>query len=307
MPTTFPVWPAASTPPDDLFGRVRPYQRQWVRHQRIREAFMPRTLAGTPATSPARGYTQSNRRLAQQARLGLLAPASHMGMGMGMGALGSGSSQQLVLSAPQIAGSTATGIIGGAVKAGTLAANSAWATIGIPVIGAAVVGVTMWLSSMFKRNAQKEAATNIVDQIEIKLKENLDGYLNGPRTPESQAQALANFDAGWNAVIENCSNPELGSAGERCISERQEGGTAPWCPKPGGKGCDWFALYRYPIASDTPVQTQNVVEGSGMAVNTINEVLGGSVQFGGVVIDNRLLLGAAAIILGLAFVGGDRR
>lgn len=279
---------------------MRPYQQAYVRHQRIREAFEPRSLAGVETTNRPVGYTQSLRRLRAQ----------QSGMDnrnvMSLSGLGDSSTQQIVMSAPQIAGSTATGIIGGAVKAGTLAANSAWATIGIPVIGAAVVGVTMWLSAMYKRGAQKEAATNIVDQIEVQLKANLDGYLNGPRTVESQLQALANFDAGWDAVVQNCSNPELGSAGQRCISERQQGGIAPWCTTPDKRGCDWFTRYRDPIANDVPVQTPNVLQGEGLAVDTINTLLGGNVQVAGMTIDNKIIFGVGAIILALALTGGKK-
>lgn len=258
---------------------------------------MPRTLAGLP-NSQAVGYTQSNRR----ALAGLEALAHTPAPSASLQGLGDAN---LVMSVPQIAGTAATGIIGGGVSAGTIAATSAWATIGIPVIGAAVVGVTLWLSAMYKRGAQKEAATNIVNQIEEQLKANLAGYQSGPRTPASQLQALANFDAGWQAVLENCGNKELGSAGERCISERERGGTAPWCPKPGGMGCDWFALYRDPIANDIPVenvQTLNTTNGSGAGTvggsiqNVVSTLTEGSVQVGGMNIPY-LLIGGVMLLM----------
>ena len=233
----------------------------------------------------------------------------------------SDSTRQIALSATQIAGGVAATVVGTigttagtaatATTAATAATMATWAAVAVPLIGVAVVAVTLWLTSMFKRNAQKEAATDIVDQIEIQLKDNLSGYLSGPRTQQSQLQALANFDAGWAAVVENCSNPQLGSAGERCISERQQGGTAPWCSLPGGKGCDWFVRYRDPIANDTPnpdVQSLNtqVVGGSGMVVDTINEVLGGTVRIAGNSIPTSLLVGGALLLVALT-AGGNKQ
>ncbi|HZT36632.1 MAG TPA: hypothetical protein VFA28_01950 [Bryobacteraceae bacterium] len=102
------------------------------------------------------------------------------------------------------------------------------------------------------------AATHIVDQIEPYLRQNRDLYLSQPiRTPEMQQKALALFDAAWQDVVSGCSDPALGDAGRRCISERQRGGSAPWCPT--GTGCDWFTLYRDPIAQDVPNAPANPV------------------------------------------------
>ncbi len=102
------------------------------------------------------------------------------------------------------------------------------------------------------------AATRIVDQIEPYLKQNRDWYLSQPaRTPEMQQKALALFDAAWSDVVAGCSDPNLGDAGRRCISERERGGSAPWCPT--GTGCDWFTLYRDPIANDVPNAQANPV------------------------------------------------
>jgi hypothetical protein len=63
-----------------------------------------------------------------------------------------------------------------------------------------------------------------------------------PRPLSLQQEALANFDQIWSALVQECSNPALGSAGQRCISERQ----------PGGK-YDFTSYYRTPIANDTNI------------------------------------------------------
>lgn len=151
----------------------------------------------------------------------------------------SGDMSDIVLAAPSIAG--------GAVTAGgsSSLAASVWGAAAVPVVGAIVAGVTIGLMALFNRKGpkQKVATTQIVDSVEPMLAENRDGYLNGPRTRSSQAQALANFDAGWEYVRQNCGDVSMGDPGKRCISERDRGGR--W---------DWFTLYRDPIAHDPDVQ-----------------------------------------------------
>src|SRR4051794_11381381 len=80
-------------------------------------------------------------------------------------------------------GSIAAGAITTAATSGAIAASTA--AVAVPIIGAVVLGVTLWLTSISKKNAQKTAATHIVDDIEPRLQQNLEGYINGPRTPES--------------------------------------------------------------------------------------------------------------------------
>lgn len=130
----------------------------------------------------------------------------------------------------------------------------------VPVVGIAIVGIGLALSVLFNRKGgkQKLAATDYANQAEDLLKQNLAAYfeLPAPRSTANQEAALANFDMAWQQLIspQFCGDPNLGNAGKRCISERQRGGTAPWCPT--GTGCDWFTLYRDPIALD-PAQSAN--------------------------------------------------
>lgn len=171
--------------------------------------------------------------------------------------------KQIIMSAPSIAGGVLTA--GGSSSI----AAAAWGSLAIPIVGAAVAGATIGLMLLFSRKGpkQKEATTQIVDQIEPQLQDNLRGYLEGPRTVESQAQALANFDGAWQWIMENCGATEMGEPGRRCISERQRGGSAPWCPT--GTGCDWFILYRDPIANDTPVPSPSAVDSIGESFSSI--------------------------------------
>jgi hypothetical protein len=98
---------------------------------------------------------------------------------------------------------------------------------------------------------QKVATTEIVNQVEPLLDENVRGYLAGPRTASSQRQAIENFKAGWQFVLENCGAEVMGEPGRRCILERQEGARPAW-------GANWFELYLDPIRNDPDVKRDTV-------------------------------------------------
>jgi hypothetical protein len=71
------------------------------------------------------------------------------------------------------------------------------------------------------------------------------------KTPATQAQALANFDNVWGQVVQACGNPQYGSAGQRCISDRQQGACTIRDAK--AQCWNWFIGYRDPIANDATV------------------------------------------------------
>lgn len=127
-----------------------------------------------------------------------------------------------------------------------------------PLVGgivAAVGALTGLIGGLFKPDIKKEEATQIVNRIEqeylLPNLRNWQALQPEQKTPEVQAAALSLFDKAWNGVLQGCSNPQLGQAGVNCISERERGGSAPWCPT--GTGCDWFILFRDPIANDPQV------------------------------------------------------
>lgn len=123
-------------------------------------------------------------------------------------------------------------------SAAAAASGASWA---VPAIGAAVaVGMKIfgWIQ---RRGQRKVAATQIVDEAERYLAENLQAYSSGSRTADEQTAAVENFNAVWSQVVRACSDPSLGDPGRRCVDERKRGGQ--W---------DWFARYLDPIANDTP-------------------------------------------------------
>jgi hypothetical protein len=181
--------------------------------------------------------------------------------------------RQLGASGAQI---STTAVQGGGAIATALAPASA-----LPIIGAAVVGVTLALGLIFSRKGpkQKVAATKIVEELEPQLQANLDGYMSGPRTRSSQAAALANFDAAWAYLssAQACGSPDLGNPGKACLADRGHGGKF-----------DWFVYFRDPIANDPNVQP-DPLPGSEL-LTTIQQATNG--------VHPALLLAGGALLLG---------
>jgi hypothetical protein len=155
-------------------------------------------------------------------------------------------------------------------------------------IVAAVGALTGLIGGLFAPDLTKVQATHIVDQIAAQVLEpNLAAWRSLPasqKTATNQAAFLEVVDAALTNVRQGCSNPALGTAGQKCISERLvRGGSAPWCPT--GTGCDWYALYMDPIANDPNVVPdfaggESVSSGSvsgavDSAVSSVSTALGG--------------------------------
>ena len=208
---------------------------------------------------------------------------------------GMGDTQQIVMSAPMIAGAT----IGAASALG-----AGWATAAIPIVGPIIAGVTLGLTALFSRKGPKQrvATTEIVNKVEPLLKQNLDGYFSGPRTYSSQAQALANFDAGWQFVVDNCGIPEMGNPGQACINDRKAGA----CVWKDAQGVcwNWSSGYRDPIANDPEVRPDPMIDTeTGGLVDSVGNLFSG-ITAGG---SGTLLLAAGLGIAALAFTGGGKK
>lgn len=151
-----------------------------------------------------------------------------------------------------------TGIIGShaaatAAAAGTSASVLAIpAAVAIPIIGAAMLGATILITTLIRNSGCGQTCvvtSQWANQAADALQANLDAYRNGPRTKAAQGVALANFDAIWEALKQQCGQPGTGDAGKRCISDRQRG-ACTW--KDNGQCWDWFKGYRDPISNDVP-------------------------------------------------------
>ena len=143
--------------------------------------------------------------------------------------------------------------VGAQATIGTLVALG---TIGGPVgaVISGIIGIGMAVANLFKGCGQTcIQATHYADDAQKLLVANLNHYRSAPIHYASlQAAAANNARTVMNALYQGCSNPQLGPAGQRCISERLvKGGTAPWCPT--GTGCDWITVYLDPILNDPDV------------------------------------------------------
>jgi hypothetical protein len=178
----------------------------------------------------------------------------------------------------------------------------------VPVIGAIVAGITLALVAIFSRKGpkQKVATTEIVNKIEPLLQQNLSGYMAGPHTVSSRAQALANFDAGWAYVNQYCDIPEMGNPGQACVSDRQAG-SCVW--KDSTSQCwNWFVGYRDPIANDpNVVPDPTMVDTAGNLIDSITGGLFTDPSAGGTSSGmGWLLLAGGVLILAFSFGGGKK-
>ena len=122
-------------------------------------------------------------------------------------------------------------------------------------IAGAIAETGILLANLFSGCGQTcTEATEIVNQAEPLLQQNLEQYLSAPVHYASlQAGALNNFNLTWNALVSACGNPALASAGTNCIADRQNGACAicgEWFPpaamtrdhivaRSRGGGTDW--------------------------------------------------------------------
>ena len=144
-------------------------------------------------------------------------------------------------------------------------------------------------------------SSKYADQANQVLQQNLDTYMGlpVPRDPQAQAAALRIFDAIWGDLQQACSNPALGTAGKKCITDRQsgactwkqtaQGGSSyPGLVPAAGACWNWFNGYRDPIANDPNV-------GAASVSNLLSALTGGgSSSVGG--IDLSALLITAALL-----------
>lgn len=96
-------------------------------------------------------------------------------------------------------------------------------------------------------------ATEYANEANAALQQALQVYMSAPVHYQSaQTAVLAQMQAVFDALRQACSNPALGSAGQRCISERLvRGAVTPWCN--GQVGCDYLTAYYDKVANDPNV------------------------------------------------------
>lgn len=186
-------------------------------------------------------------------------------------------------------GAAATAVPGVLVGMHTIAATS----LAVPIIGAAIAGVTLAITALLSRKGpkQKVYTTSIVNEAEPLLQQNLSAFMASPKTQADKDAAVANFNDLWDRVVLSCNTPELGEPGQRCINDRKRGST---------KGYDWFALYLDPIVN-TPVQAASKMSVQGLTESlnqTADNLLSGNFDI------SKLLL-PIIVLGGLYFVSEE--
>jgi hypothetical protein len=159
-------------------------------------------------------------------------------------------------------------------------------------ISKAVLSVSSLIDAFFGHpDCSKIATTQIVNQAEVFMKQNLSAWQSLPtaqKTVSTQQAALANFDAIWAQVVQACSNPQYGTAGQNCIADRQRGGCHY---QVNGECWNWFVGYRDVISNDP-----NVAATSVMASPTGNIV---STTAGGTDLTSVFLIGGAVLLFAM--------
>ncbi len=167
----------------------------------------------------------------------------------------------------------------------------------------ALIAVGSLVASMFKGCGQTcVVASQDADKFGALAQQNMQAYFSAPapRPMSLQSAALNNFDTLMAALRQACSDPALGAAGQRCISERLvKGGTAPWCPTK--TGCDWITTMRDPIANDPTVPDPSPAVSSPNPLSAAASLIPAGFNWSG------LLIPAGLLGLGLVLVSGDSK
>lgn len=159
-----------------------------------------------------------------------------------------------------VTGSTIIGSVGGSLLAAAPFAGPAAPFVA--VAGAiADVMASFGVGSGCGQTCIQSAA--FANQANAVLQQNIETYfsLPTPRAKSAQTAAAANFMQFWNWLISGqaCGNPNLGAAGQRCISDRQQGACTwkqpasavpPWGTPAAGECWNWWNGYYLPIVND---------------------------------------------------------
>jgi hypothetical protein len=124
-------------------------------------------------------------------------------------------------------------------------------------VGLASTAISDWMNSIRLSHNADTATTLIVNGLAQQLQNLNEAYFSiAHRSCADQRAALNAYDQAWLWVQSPaaCGNPNFGSAGNRCISDRAPGGRYPW-----------QQYYRDPIANDPQL--------AGLGCDTSQEVL----------------------------------
>jgi hypothetical protein len=218
-----------------------------------------------------------------------------------------------------------TAALSSAAAAGTTASL---ASLAIPWVGPAIAIATLAIALIENSGCGQTCivSTQFANQADAAMQQNIQAYFGQPiRYASSQQAALANFDHFWAWLQTQCSNSQLGTAGQRCISDRQAGACTwkqpaasvpPWGTPAAGACWNWFNGYRDPIANDhagmlgandpgpQPDPVAGSTSGASATGTGTNPPAPGSSSATTSLLSSPLLLVGAGL-LALAVLGGD--
>jgi hypothetical protein len=205
---------------------------------------------------------------------------------------------------PAVIGPTVAGLLGlGGSTAG--AVTAAGISLAIPIVGAAIAAISVGIELILHSGCGQTCivTSQWANQAESKLQQNIAAWfaIPTPRPMSVQQIAMANFQAIWNELVQQCSQPGLGAAGQNCISDRAAG-ACKWKATsqeyPGqpatGQCWNWWSGYYAPIANDPNVYNDSAPPPSAAAAaNPVGAAVSAVAS-----IPVPLLI-AAAVVLGL--------
>lgn len=207
---------------------------------------------------------------------------------------------------------------------GTLAGPAAGAAIGvaasvaIPIVGAAFAGLVLGIQAILNSGCGQTCVVTSqwANQASAKLDQLIAAYfaLPTPRSQTAQQLYLQAFHAVWNTLVQQCSQPGTGTAGQNCIQDRQDG-ACKWKALPpaypgepnAGECWNWWNAYYYPVANDPNVVPDSQLQAAGVSTQLANaagvtpsgsvaDTSGGSVAEVGGIPWWGWALGAAAVV-----------
>lgn len=215
-------------------------------------------VTSSTARRPPAVYVSPFSRFSSRPARRLVAPVLHYAVQtQSRRGMGAGSPIPSSITAGASAGimtGIAEGPIAGSIAGGLMAA-APFSGPAAPFLIAAAALVAP-IASMFQGCGQSCVVTSqMANQAQAGLEQLKAAYFALPvHYASAQAGTLAYMDQIFTWLRQACGNPQMGDAGTRCIQERLvRGAPAPWCPNPGGVGCDWITAYRDAVSSDPAV------------------------------------------------------
>ena len=146
------------------------------------------------------------------------------------------------------------GASGGAIAISIGGAAGQGFLVGGP-IGAAIGAVQAAVGALLHRAgpAQNVATTNIVNQVEPLMRQNLAAWQSSSKSCAEYQACVQTFQQLWNAVCQNCAQPQLGDPGHSCLDDRLPAGVTFGFNTfniVGNGKYDWFSYYLLPILND---------------------------------------------------------